>query len=128
MTAGTQGCQSQHIDSISPQHVCISDNVNDVMANECESDGDDEAEGNVIHGGEDPERLVLPKESEVIRKVIDPKLPSATEVAMHNLTHLPYRNWCPICVKAKGKDMTHCDGSERQSCIGILFGLLFSWG
>ena len=29
--------------------------------------------------------------------------------------HLPYRNWCPICVKAQGKDRDHVkdDGKER---------------
>ena len=26
---------------------------------------------------------------------------SAKEVADHNLTHLPYRNWCPHCVTGK---------------------------
>ena len=29
------------------------------------------------------------------------------EVEEHRLTHLPYRNWCTICVKAKGKDLDH---------------------
>ena len=117
MTARTHDCQSQHIDSVSPKHVCMSDNENDVMANECDSDGDDEQEGNVIRGGEDPERLVLPRDNEVIRKVIDPKLPSKMEIDMYNLTHLPYRNWCPICVRSKGKDMNHCDSSDKQRVV-----------
>ena len=82
-----------------------------------DSDGDNEQEGNVIRGGEDPERLVLPRDNEVIRKVIDPKLPSTMEIDMHNLTHLPYRNWCPICVKSKGKDMNHCDSSDKQRVV-----------
>ena len=32
------------------------------------------------------------------RRVLDPKLPSQREVNEHNLTHLPYRNWCKHCV------------------------------
>ena len=40
-------------------------------------------------------------------KVADPKLPSAEEVEAHNLTHLPYRSWCPHCVRGKGKTMDH---------------------
>ncbi len=27
-----------------------------------------------------------------------PVRPSAEDIATHNLTHLPYRNWCPVCV------------------------------
>ena len=38
-------------------------------------------------------------------KVADLKLPSAEEVGTHNLTHLPYRSWCPHCVRGKGKTM-----------------------
>ena len=33
---------------------------------------------------------------------------------MHNLTHLPYRSWCPHCVRAKGKDMDHRKGGDKQ--------------
>ena len=37
----------------------------------------------------------------------DPKLPSKAEVEAHNLTHLPYRNWCKHCVRGRGKDLPH---------------------
>ena len=53
-------------------------------------------------------RVVLDGEDEVVRKLIDPKLPSREEVDKHHISgHLPYRNWCPICIQAKGKDMDH---------------------
>ena len=29
-----------------------------------------------------------------------PVMPSAEDVKAHYLTHLPYRSWCPICIKA----------------------------
>ena len=30
-----------------------------------------------------------------------PIMPTIEDVKMHYITHLPYRSWCPICVKAK---------------------------
>ena len=33
--------------------------------------------------------------------------PSKEEYDRHCLTHLPYRNWCPICVQAKRKNTGH---------------------
>ena len=37
------------------------------------------------------------------------------EVREHKMTHQPYRNWCEICIKAKGKDWDHRKdlGKER---------------
>ena len=40
-------------------------------------------------------------------KTADPRLPAAEEIDAHNLTHLPYRSWCPHCVREKGKTMDH---------------------
>ena len=50
-------------------------------------------------GGEDEARRVKP--------VMDPKLPSAKEVREHQLTHLPFRNWCLVCVKGRGCEANH---------------------
>ena len=41
------------------------------------------------------------------KRMLDPMLPSAAEVKEHQLTHLPYRNWCPHCVRGRGKEMNH---------------------
>ena len=41
------------------------------------------------------------------RKIGDPRLPSRKEVEEHYLTHVPYRNWCPHCVRGRGKDLDH---------------------
>ena len=40
-------------------------------------------------------------------KMQDPKLPSAEGISEHSLAHLPYRPWCPHCVRGKGKSMPH---------------------
>ena len=31
----------------------------------------------------------------------EPRQPTKAEVARHNLTHLPYRSWCPHCLAAR---------------------------
>ena len=36
-----------------------------------------------------------------------PIRPSAEDVEKHDATHVPYRNWCPICVAARGKEDPH---------------------
>ena len=36
-----------------------------------------------------------------------PKSPSAKEIAIHNLTHLPYRSWCRHCVAARRPNSQH---------------------
>eukprot|EP00973_Karenia_brevis_P083236 11541025-Karenia_brevis.AAC.1 len=33
-----------------------------------------------------------------------PKTPTAEEYRVHRLTHLPYRSWCPHCVRGKKKN------------------------
>ena len=65
------------------------------------------------HGGDEPERVSTKKDGH-IKKILDPRLPTQSEVDEHNLTHLPYRNWCPICVQAKGKDMDHRSAVDRE--------------
>ena len=40
-------------------------------------------------------------------KKADPMHPAPEEIDPHNLTHLPYRSWCPHCVRWKGKTMDH---------------------
>ena len=34
-----------------------------------------------------------------VKKMQDPLLPSAKKVQEHQVTHLPFRSWCPHCVK-----------------------------
>ena len=36
-----------------------------------------------------------------------PTKPSQEEVEEHMLTHLPYRSWCPHCVRGKAKGKPH---------------------
>ena len=55
-----------------------------------------------------PRRMVQDEvEGGRMRNIGDPRLPSQREVEAHNLTHVPYRNWCPHCVRARGRDLDH---------------------
>ena len=40
-----------------------------------------------------------------------PVLPSGAEVEQHELTHLPFRNWCRHCVRAKSEESPHHEAS-----------------
>ena len=58
---------------------------------------------------EDVDREYLEQENgqRKIKPMLDPKLPCQEEVRQHYLTHMPYRNWCPHCVRGRGKEMEH---------------------
>ena len=58
-------------------------------------------------GGEGGPGRKEKEEGRKLRSIGDPRLPSPREVEEHNLTHLPYRNWCPQCVRGRGQDLDH---------------------
>ena len=98
-----------HLQSVSPKMGCEILVVGDDAV-----DDDDELE--VDDSGIEGERLVIKKDDEVVKKVKDPKLPTSEEVEDHYVMgHIPYRDWCPICIKAQGRDMGHMkdNGKER---------------
>ena len=56
------------------------------------------------------------EEDEEARKAVGVKIPvrpSKDEVDEHMLTHLPFRSWCPHCVKGKAKGNPH-NSQERH--------------
>jgi len=53
-----------------------------------------------------------------------PDTPSEQEVRTHNLTHLPFRSWCPHCIQGKGKASQHRTLSERSPVIQVDYGFL----
>jgi len=110
LTAGH--CNQKEAVSISPSLKGCEDA--EVMANEVESDADDEGIQREMNSGV-CERIVLEKDDVVVKRILDPKLPSQDEVDRHCVTgHLPFRNWCPICVKAKGRDVDHKRDSRKE--------------
>ena len=47
------------------------------------------------------------EEAEKIKRRKGIKGPTSEEIRQHNVTHLPYRAWCPWCVGGRGKDDAH---------------------
>ena len=53
-----------------------------------------------------------------------PTMPSATEVTTHNLTHMPYRDWCPHCVAGQGKELQHRQLTDRHPTFQLDYQFL----
>ena len=60
-------------------------------------EGDEEVEE---EGEEGREAVAMPS----------PMAPSRKEREQHELTHTPYRSWCPHCVRARGRNRAHRAG------------------
>ena len=43
----------------------------------------------------------------------EPRQPTKAEVARHNLTHLPYRSWCPHCLAARRPNAPHRSSKKK---------------
>ena len=82
---------------------------------DCEEfEGVDEDDEKMECGKCEPERISAGGDERQVRKMGDPRKPTAAEVEDHNRTHLPYRNWCLHCIRGKGKDMDHRKGIEEE--------------
>jgi len=42
-----------------------------------------------------------------MKRMLDPRMPSKDKVEGHELTHLPFRSWCPHCVRGRGVETSH---------------------
>ena len=69
----------------------------------------EEVSGDEDGGSElsDVEDVFVGDEVELPKKVYYDARPSKEEVELHNLIHLPYRSWCPHCVRGKAKRRHH---------------------
>ena len=56
------------------------------------------------------------------KPLMRPCTPSAEEYRKHALTHLPFRNWCPMCIQSKGPHNKHGTKGKRpedRANVGI---------
>ena len=53
--------------------------------------------------------------SQLHRALPAPKPPSKEEVRKHNLTHWPYRSWCPFCVMGRRNADPHFQAKGTDS-------------
>ena len=78
-----------------------------------------EAKIQEISEDEDEEKASEVDEGEVrrMRKMVDPKLPSAAEIEAHEMTHLPFRNWCRHCVKGRSVERGHYRQEREEGAL-----------
>ena len=53
-----------------------------------------------------------------------PRKPTPQEVHEHELTHLPYRDWCPICVQGRGRQHNYKTPRIRQPVVQVDFAYI----
>ena len=79
---------------------------------------DSEGEDLRMEAGEICGRVRLEEEGAVIKKLIDPKLPSQEAVDRHWIRgHVEYRNWCEVCVRARGKEWDHTKMADKERVL-----------
>ena len=61
--------------------------------------GEDLREGSPASGSAQPED----EEAQRARPLRSPPVPTPQMVAGHEVTHIPYRAWCPACVAGRGR-------------------------
>ena len=69
------------------------------------------------------------EEGVAMRGLRAPRAPTAQERDEHNLTHLPYRSWCPHCIRGKSKASPHKQSAEdckEKAMISIDYAFLGS--
>ena len=79
-----------------------------------------------IQENHDEEQQHEHNEAHRARGLRQPQHPTPQQIAEHNLTHLPYRNWCPICVQGKGRQDNYKKQQSRQPVIQVDFAYIKS--
>ena len=57
---------------------------------------------------------LLEEEVRPAKGMISPAAPTQDEIDHHNITHLPYRSWCPACVEAFAREWAHKTRDEPR--------------
>ena len=76
------------------------------MQDEDNNDDEEDAEGEIIKLEEVQEAPIVIAKS--------PSCPTREDRDRHYPTHLPYRNWCPACVQARGREDDHKKDKKRS--------------
>ena len=67
-------------------------------------------------------------EQEVVTPVVarDPGMPTQEERELHDVTQLPFRPWCEVCVRGRGRDRCHRRIGEEgdQAKMSLDYGFL----
>jgi hypothetical protein len=92
-----------------------------------EVEGEQEQKG--AAGEEQIEQEEMQSGKRTCRKVLSPLEPTPQEVEEHQLTHLPFRNWCRHCCRGRGVEMSHQKQDHSSKVLPELhFGFCFLGG
>ena len=84
--------------------------------------GNETLQTTVIDQNDDEHGIILPK------TLPDPGTPSRHEILEHELTHLPFRAWCPYCMAARGNAAKHAYDKLKQPgavpVVGVDYAIL----
>ena len=77
----------------------------------------------------DAEMMPLEESEEAakVRLLPSPTPPSRQEMLEHNISHMPFRSWCPHCVagKAKANKHVHTGGLEASETPVVSMDYMF---
>ena len=59
-------------------------------------------------------------EERTSRGLQDPLQPTQRQIDDHDRTHLPFRNWCPWCVKAKAREAAHPRQGVEEAGLPVI--------
>ena len=78
-------------------------------------------------GAENPESDTENPEEEAIRPKTraPPKQPSAEEVENHMVSHLPFRDWCPHCLRGKSGSKPHRNTQGKHEIPTVALDYMF---
>ena len=91
-----------------------SDELNGVEDGMGGVDKDGSKEGGTDGKGEDESDPTESAESEKPKGLRSPAMPSRREWEEHQLTHLPFRDWCPHCVKCRSQNNPHKRNADED--------------
>ena len=57
------------------------------------------------------------EDSVTVKTLKSPYRPSQQEVYEHNLSHVPFRDWCPYCVKGSAPNVSHVSMADQVYSI-----------
>ena len=67
-------------------------------------------------------------EPTVSRSIVGPIRPTAKMIEDHNVAHIPFRSWCPACVRGRAKSVGHrrseSHGEDTIPVVSIDYGFL----
>ena len=89
---------------------------------EADNTGDNALEEGITGEGEEEDEIIKmdsdeEEEAKIPRIIKYPKRPTSKEVEQHNITHLPFRDWCPYCIQGGAPNRNHNKIKEQDYSI-----------